>query len=502
MLDYIRANAQSFGVKLAFGVIILVFVFWGVGSFTNQNFGSIIASVNGEDIQIQQFELTYQNAEYAALRDNPGITRQELKKRGLGRQVLQEIVSESLLSQEAARCGLTVSATELRQTVGQIKAFQDEQGRFDPEAYKRVLLAQHTSPARYESSLAASLLRDKVYVMITSPAWLAGDEARKHYNFLRQTRQIEYIFLPAKNFVVAAPTDEEMQAYYDAYKEEFALPPKVAVEYITVKPAALLKSPDANTAEAQKRETDRLHEVLDTLMEDNILNKNLQESAARFGLTAQKTDLLPQSEIEKILGIAPDKAAVILESSAGLPVDTIFEAQDQFFIVRVLNAAPKSLAPFSEVKNAITARLSTEKGLAAAKKKATGQLGELDAAPLKDARRKELRVRTASLRRMDDLVDFQPDASLDEAIFAAAPQQWLSVVFVVDSKADGPGALLCRTTAVNDPDLQEWQGLQSLMENISARERSDGLFQIFMFNLLSRATVEVYNQEIVDHAGL
>ena len=34
MLDLIRANAQSWGVKIAFGIIILVFVFWGVGGLT------------------------------------------------------------------------------------------------------------------------------------------------------------------------------------------------------------------------------------------------------------------------------------------------------------------------------------------------------------------------------------------------------------------------------------------------------------------------------------
>ena len=34
MLDGIRANAQSWGVKLAFGIIILVFVFWGICSYT------------------------------------------------------------------------------------------------------------------------------------------------------------------------------------------------------------------------------------------------------------------------------------------------------------------------------------------------------------------------------------------------------------------------------------------------------------------------------------
>lgn len=36
MLDVIRANAQSWGVKVAFAIIIIVFVFWGVGSFTGR----------------------------------------------------------------------------------------------------------------------------------------------------------------------------------------------------------------------------------------------------------------------------------------------------------------------------------------------------------------------------------------------------------------------------------------------------------------------------------
>ena len=40
MLDLIRANAQSWGVKIAFGIIILVFVFWGGPS-------TVILTVNG-----------------------------------------------------------------------------------------------------------------------------------------------------------------------------------------------------------------------------------------------------------------------------------------------------------------------------------------------------------------------------------------------------------------------------------------------------------------------
>ena len=55
MLDLIRANAQSWGVKIAFGIIILVFVFWGVGGLTGGP-STVILTVNGEPITIQEFQ--------------------------------------------------------------------------------------------------------------------------------------------------------------------------------------------------------------------------------------------------------------------------------------------------------------------------------------------------------------------------------------------------------------------------------------------------------------
>ena len=62
MLDYIRSNAQSFGVKVAFAIIILVFMFWGVGSLTDGGSSNVVAKVNGEPITAQQFEQAYQRA--------------------------------------------------------------------------------------------------------------------------------------------------------------------------------------------------------------------------------------------------------------------------------------------------------------------------------------------------------------------------------------------------------------------------------------------------------
>lgn len=57
---------------------------------------------------------------------------------------------------------MTVSPEEMHYVVSKLPAFQDAQGKFDPEAYKRNIEAQRMSVAEYEQGLADSILRDKV----------------------------------------------------------------------------------------------------------------------------------------------------------------------------------------------------------------------------------------------------------------------------------------------------------------------------------------------------
>ena len=252
MLEYIRSNSQSFGVKLAFGVIILVFVFWGVGSLKDSGSSNLVAVVNGDPITAREFEMAYRNAEESIMRNNPGMSREQIKQ-GLGRQVLRELVSQTLLRQEAARAGITVTPLELRMAVGQMKAFQNASGQFDPDAYKRVLDVQRTTPAKFEHDLSDDMLRQKLVGLVTSSSWTNPAEAQNRYNFLREKRVVDYIFVPAADFMASSkPTDAEVAAYYDAHKAEFATPAKVDVEYLRVAPENLVKADSISEADAHK----------------------------------------------------------------------------------------------------------------------------------------------------------------------------------------------------------------------------------------------------------
>lgn len=640
MLEYIRSNAQSFGVKLVFGVIILVFVFWGVGSFSDKGGRNLAATVNGEPITARDFEMAYRNAEESLLRNNPGLTREQLKAQQLGRQVLRDLVTQSLLRQEAARMGISVSPLELRLAVGQIKAFQNDKGDFDPAAYKRVLQAQRLSPADFEQETSADLLRRKLFALVTAGAWTDPADARQRYNFLRQKRTVDYIFLPASNFMdKVKPTDAQAQAYYEAHKAAFAVPAKVKAAYIRVRPQDLVNpenidaaaarrwydansarftqeeqvkaahilvplAEDAPQAEVRKAQetaasiekelaagksfaavadahngpnaagpggelgwlkrgatvkpfedaafalapgqvsapvrspfglhiikveekkpggvtpfekalpdvrrfmaaeqgADKLHDVLDSLIEDNILGKPLAASARRFGLTAEETDLAAATELEKTLGVKPDAAQTLVNMPAGAPLDTALEAGDAYVVARVLAAEPAATESFDKVKDKIFAALTEEQALAAALQAAAERRKELRDGPLNPTFKQGLGARTpAPLERGGALEGFAPEPALAEAVFSAPVDAWLPTAYAVQNLKEGKGALLAHVAAVLPPDVKEWETVKDIMQSAVTRERGEGLFEVFMQRLLVNAKIEVNNPDLVDRKNM
>lgn len=635
MLNFIRSNTQSFGVKLAFGIIILVFVFWGVGSLTDQGSVNVVASVNGEPILFQQYERAYANAEETVLRNNPNVTREQLRAEHFGRQVLRQMVFQTLLRQEAARAGISVTPLELRRAVGEIKAFQNEQGRFDPAAYEYVLNTQRISPARYEQDLREELLRMKVQNLVAASAWIDPAEAQNRYNFLREQRNVEYIFIPAKEFMAASkPSEAEITAYYDGHKQEFAVPPAVDTEYVRVNPAELVKpesisvadaeawytanqsrfteaeqvkaahilvplaenAPEADVKKAQatiakiqaelkggksfatvadahngpnaggpggdlgwvprgrtvkpfedaafaltagqtsgpvrtgfglhiikvdEKKTDgtkpfkdvddearqalavelgseKMADVLDTLISDNILGKPLAESAAHFGLKAELTGLSSRQNLEQKLGLSTASAETLLATPAGSPVDTPLEAGNQYFVARVVKSEPASIKPLASVKEDIIKRMSDEKALKAALERAAALRKEIkDDAGSLPANLQKMVKSAPAVTRGSALGDFTPDLALSTALFANKVGAWLPAAFAVDGK-EGAGALLAKVKSVQAPDNEEWKSVEAMLVDGVAQERINGLFQAFAQTLLNKAKVDVRNNAIVD----
>lgn len=237
MLDIIRNNAKSLGVKIAFGIIILVFVFWGIGNMQDAGSTSVIATVNGQNILFQDYYQAYRTAADTIRQRNPKISREDLKQMHLGDQVLRDLIMETLLKQEADRTGLAVSAPMLQRYITALPVFHNESGAFDPETYKRILAAQRTTPAKFEENIRTMLLQQKLMNDVTRSAWVTPEEARAIFNFTAEQREVEYLLFKAADYAAVPISKEEIAAFYDKNKALFAVPAKVDVEYILLHPA-------------------------------------------------------------------------------------------------------------------------------------------------------------------------------------------------------------------------------------------------------------------------
>ena len=252
MLDIIRDKAQSFGVKLIFGIIIVVFVFWGVGNIGQAPKGSL-AVVNGEGITVQDFNKLFKRAVEEQKKTSPDLLSDPAKFKIFKQQVLAQVIMSRLRLQEAARIGLTVTPHELKRVLASFSVFQDAAGKFDPEAYKRVVASQGLTQGEFEAEYRDSLLEEKLMRGVVMSVDVTEAEAKALHDFSLEKRKAEYVLFSAADYKKSATvSDEEIQQYYDNNKESFKKPAMANLEFLLLTPNTLAAGYPVSDQEAQE----------------------------------------------------------------------------------------------------------------------------------------------------------------------------------------------------------------------------------------------------------
>jgi peptidyl-prolyl cis-trans isomerase D len=231
MLHLMRKHAQSWLIKLALGAIVVVFIFWGVGSYRARR-GNRIAVVNGTPLVLEEFRGVYDQLLEAYRRQfGEALDEKLIRNLDLKRQALDQLINRTLLLQEATRLNFRVTKEELLRTIGEVPAFQ-RNGRFHPQVYQRVLTRNRMTPEMYEESTKNRLLIDKLQSFILGSIKVSEAEALEIYKWLEEDVSLDYVvFKPSaySNIKVAA---EEMETYFSEHEKAYEVSPKVKVQYL------------------------------------------------------------------------------------------------------------------------------------------------------------------------------------------------------------------------------------------------------------------------------
>lgn len=253
MLDSIRTKTQSLGVKMIFGVIILVFVFWGIGNMSGGSSGAL-AVVNGEKITLAEYGQHLNRLAPAELKAHPDLFSNAEKFSDFKNRLLGEIIARTLRLQEAKRLGLVVTPHELKAAVDAMTLFQDSEGRFDPERYKLALFGVKLTPGEFEDGMSKDMLESKILRYVAMSADISEAEVREHFNFSMERRFADYVLFDFSEYAgKAVASEEEIAAYYEEHKEEFRTPVMADVDYLLLTPDTLGATYEISDQEIEDR---------------------------------------------------------------------------------------------------------------------------------------------------------------------------------------------------------------------------------------------------------
>ena len=147
MATSIGKLSKSFFLKVLVGIIILPFVFWGMGDVFRGGSQNVIATVDSKKISTQEF-VSYIN--------KLNLNKEQIKnlsETNLLKEILSEYIGRKVMALEIEKVGITVSDNSLRDIITNDKLFFKDK-KFSRTEYEKFLLTSGITAPSFEKNIA------------------------------------------------------------------------------------------------------------------------------------------------------------------------------------------------------------------------------------------------------------------------------------------------------------------------------------------------------------
>jgi peptidyl-prolyl cis-trans isomerase D len=399
MLKLMRDSFQQLKwILIAIVAIFILFIFvdWGGGGPNrgNADQGTYAARVNGETISTREYErsLYYMEKNYEQMYRQP-LTPDQIAQMGLPKQVLESLIDQHLLLQQASRLHLSASPAEIRQKILEIPTLNPDGKFVGQELYTRYVTGMmgFQSPAEFEEELAREITLGKIESALQSSVVVSPKAAEAEYRRNNESAKIKYILYPASREAAnVTVTPAEVQQYYTLHQAQYTHGEQRAAKYLIADYAKLRAQMNPTDAELRKIYEQRHEEfkapagahILHILLKvdpgappaadaeakakaDNIV-KQLR-AGADFGKLAQASSGDPSSAGKGGDMGWVDKSTTVPEFDTAaftMPLNTISDpirSKDfGYHIIKVLERRGEGYRPFEEVRDRLRAQTADQ----------------------------------------------------------------------------------------------------------------------------------------------
>ena len=201
MLNNIRNFSKTIFAKILLVIIIIPFVFWGMGGVFNSGNANNIVKINDHNISTQDF-MNYLND--SKLR--PDAIKENIDNNIL-EDLLSGLISSTLLNMEIKDLEINISEKSLAEKIRKNKNFLDDGGKFSRTKYEKFLLTQNFTATAFEAKLKDNELKKKLFAYVSgginSPFFLVNNLYKMETEKLElDFFNIEKVYKQKENFTL------------------------------------------------------------------------------------------------------------------------------------------------------------------------------------------------------------------------------------------------------------------------------------------------------------
>jgi peptidyl-prolyl cis-trans isomerase D len=236
------------------GVLILSFAVWGIADIFKGFGQSTLAKIGKTEISTEQFRQIYTDKlqQFGRQFGRP-LTQEQARAFGLDRQVLQQIIADAALDEDARRMGLGQSDAEVMRIIYNDPNFKGLGGNFDPARFQATIRQYGYTEQRYLAEQRRVGLRRQIAGTISAglePPKLLIDALTRFQN---EQRSVDYIKLDAAQAgTIEAPSPETLAAYFDDHKTQFRAPEYRKLSFVVVNAEEVGKWSEVSDEDARK----------------------------------------------------------------------------------------------------------------------------------------------------------------------------------------------------------------------------------------------------------
>jgi len=223
-------------MSVVMGVLIVSFGIWGIADMFKGFGQSTLAKIGHTEISTEQFRQVYTDRlQQIGRQFGRPLTSDQARAFGLDRQVLQQMVAEAALDEDARRLGLGQSEEAVKKMILDDPNFKNPNGAFDPVRFTQTLRQYGFTEQRYVAEQRRVSLRRQIANTVSAglePPKVMLEAANR---FANEQRTIEYVKLDAAQAGnIDPPSPEALASYFDDHKTQFRAPEYRKISFVVV----------------------------------------------------------------------------------------------------------------------------------------------------------------------------------------------------------------------------------------------------------------------------